>query len=574
MEGAGVERPDSSAVTDRARKPDESSTVNNEKCMVNDAIEDSADVDVLVVGYGPSGATLTNLLAKRGYRVAVFDQAAQIYDKPRAITADQEIMRAFQECGLADEIAATTSPHPGTDFVGVEGQVIKRFYPAPPPNPLGWEPSWMFVQPELEATLRRGVERFAHAQVHLEHEFLSCTQTDSGVTAQFRRAGDGKLVSFRGKYLVGSDGARSAVRRDIDSTIEDLAFDEWWIVVDVFLRGPVELPARCVQYCRPSRPGTYIVGPDNLRRWEIKMLPGETPEDFQTNESVLQVLSTFVDVSQLEICRIAIYRFHALVVDQWRAGRVFLMGDAAHQMPPFLGQGLCAGIRDAFNLAWKIDGVERLGFSPRLLDTYGDERKPHVRSIVALAKSFGLIIGELDSEAARLRDRNLGEQLAAGKAETVRQKFIPGLEAGLLARDASGCLVAGAGALFVQPWVLAPAGRMRLDDAAGAGFLMVATDAEALGWLNEEHARSWGEIGGVRVLVQGAEVAEAVPNALVLRADDQLLQDWLSGLGMSVVIVRPDRYVYGGARNPHELQELVEGLCESLSDSRVAQVCA
>ena len=279
----------------------------------------------------------------------MLDVATGIYPKPRAITADHEVLRTFQECGLADSID-TRWAHPGTDYVGMQGQVIKRFYPAPPPEPLAWMPSWMFMQPELEASLRKGVSRYPGVVEMLGHELLHYGQDDDGVTASVRRLADGQSTTLTAR----------------------------WLVVDAWVRGPTRLAPRCVQYCRPSRPGTYIVGPGDLRRWEVKLLPGEKPEDFASDESVMKALSSFVDTTHLELHRVAVYRFHALVVERWREGRVFLLGDAAHQMPPFLGQGLCAAVRDVYNLAWKLDGVGRLGWNPALLDTYGIERKRQV----------------------------------------------------------------------------------------------------------------------------------------------------------------------------------------------------
>jgi len=524
----------------------------------------SNEFDILIVGYGPSGATFATLMAQRGYRVAVVDQADAIYDKPRAITADQEVMRVFQECGLAEEIAAATTPHPGTDFVGLQGQTIKRFYPAPPPHRLGWEPTWMFVQPELEASLRRGLERRPGVQVFLGHQCVGLSQDATRVHARLRRLRDGSDVELRGRYLVGADGGRSLVRRSIDAGIEDLAFDEWWMVVDAWVRGPLELPQRCVQYCRPSRPGTYIVGPDNLRRWEIKLLPGETPQDFATDGAVLAVLRDFVDTTHLALCRTAIYRFHALVVDQWREGRVFLMGDAAHQMPPFLGQGLCAGIRDAVNLAWKLDGVERRGFAPALLDSYGEERKQHVRTVVGHAKSFGLIIGELDLEAARQRDERLGEELRSGRAVTVRQKFIPMLEAGLLARDAHGQLARGAGELCVQPWVLHHGAARRLDDLLPAGFLLIADGADALAWPDPAQDAGWHRLGGTRLQIGPQGAAPAVTGVLAFQERDGLLAEQLRELGARVVVVRPDRYLFGAAGSPEELRAVLRQLLSAV----------
>ena len=542
----------------------------------------ATDFDILVVGYGPTGATFASLMAKRGYRVGVFDAATTIYDKPRAITADQEVMRIFQACGVADDIAPTTSPHPGTDFVGVEGQVIKQFYPAPAPHRLAWEPTWMFVQPELEALLRRGVERQTGVTTHLGYECLAYEQDAQRVVASFRRLSDDARVSVSARYLIGADGGRSTIRRAMDTPVEDLAFDEWWIVVDAWLRGPVALPARCVQYCRPSRPGTYIVGPGQLRRWEIKLLPGETPDDFQTEASVLAALGTFVDTTQLELCRTAIYRFHALVVEHWRDRRVFLMGDAAHQTPPFLGQGLCAGIRDTVNLAWKIDGVERLGYPDSLLDTYVEERKPHVRTVVAHAKTFGLIIGELDPEAARQRDRELGEALASGRAETVRQKFIPNLESGLIARDGDGSKARGAGELFVQPWIVTREGERRMDDLLPPDWALVTDTPEVWSWLSAQDAKDLARWNARRAVVQahradfaGSIVSGAVSDfsqqahsgVHVLQDRDGLFARFLDELGARVVLVRPDRYVYGAAANAAELSALLAGLRKALASN-------
>lgn len=523
--------------------------------------------DILVIGYGPSGATIANLLGKRGYRVVVIDQSASIYDKPRAITADQEALRIFQEIGLADQVLERSTPHPGTDFVGLENQVIKRFYPAPPPNPLGWEPSFMFMQPELEATLRDAVARQERIQVLLQHRFVALDQDDHGVTARVLRLQDGEEVTLRARYVVAADGASSQVRKQWGAPIEDLAFDEWWLVVDAWVRGPVELPPRCVQYCRPSRPGTYIVGPGALRRWEIKMMPHETPRDFESHDAVWRVLGEFVDTSALEHCRTAVYRFHALVVQQWRDRRVFLMGDAAHQMPPFLGQGLCAGVRDAFNLAWKLDAVMRLGASSDLLDTYGEERKRHVRTVVGHAKSFGLIIGELDVAAARERDRQLGEELASGRAVTVRQRFIPGLETGLIDRDAAGQPTPGAGELLVQPHVRqGNEPWQRLDDVLGKRIAVVATDAAVLGALDGESAAWLEALDGRQFVVHGAgSPAPATPGAVPAWEErDDLLTDWLRERQAVALVARPDRYVYGVARDGAELRRLVERLCATV----------
>ena len=218
------------------------------------------------------GATLANLLARAGLRVAVVEAEREIYDKPRAITMDHEVMRVFQACGLADKIAPFTAPHPGTHYLGVDGRVIKKFDPLPPPAPLGWPPTGTFVQPKVEAALRAGVAKDRKADIFLGEPATAFAEDDDGVTLTL--AGGRRLG---GRYLLGCDGANSFVRKQLGVPLEDLAFDEWWMVVDVRLREPVELPPRCIQYCWPERPATFILGAGDLRRWEIKMLPGETP---------------------------------------------------------------------------------------------------------------------------------------------------------------------------------------------------------------------------------------------------------------------------------------------------------
>ena len=534
---------------------------------------DATDVDVLISGYGPTGATLANLLGRRGHRVLVIDQAATIYDKPRAITADHEVFRVLQECGIAQEIAETTTPHPGTDYVGLQGQTIKRFYPAPPPNALGWEPSWMFVQPDLEAHMRKAVDKLPQVRSWLSHQLLDFAQDDKQVSARIRRLNDGSETTVRARYLVAADGASSLVRKQLASPIEDLAFDEWWVVVDAWINGPIDLPERCVQYCRPTRPGTYIVGPGTLRRWEIKLLPHEDPAHYRDHhEAVWRMLGEFADTRSLEHCRTAVYRFHALVVQEWRQGRVFLAGDAAHQMPPFLGQGLCAGVRDASNLAWKLDAVLRGAAHDRLLESYTTERKKHVRTVVGHAKSFGLIIGELDINKARERDRVLEEELRSGRAETIRQRFIPGLEMGLIAHDAQGALAAGAGELFIQPWVRqAQAPWTLLDDLTGPRFVVAARSAAFFDALSEEAQQHLRALHACAVVVQREPTSTLGSSALpVLTERDGLLSDWLVLHGAVAVLARPDKYVYGIARDADELGRLLATLCAEMGAEMAA----
>src|SRR5262245_33794311 len=514
--------------------------------------------DALIVGFGPVGATMANLLARKGLRVAVIDAERGIYGKPRALTFDHEAMRIFQACGLAQRIAEFTAPHRGTHYLGVDGRVIKKFDPMPPPYPLGWSPTITFVQPELERVLREGAGS-AGADVFLGHVGISFPPDEESVAVTVRDAERGDERVLHARSLLGCDGANSFVRKQLDIPLEDLGFDEWWMVVDTLIRRPVDLPPRSIQYCWPSRPSSFIPGPGSLRRWEIKLLPGEDPKEFGRQENVIRQIARFADASCLDIWRSAVYRFHAVVAQRWRHRRVFLLGDACHQTPPFLGQGMCAGIRDAANLAWKLAMVLQEGASDALLDTYEEERKPHVRKLVAAAKEFGLIIGELDPEAARVRDEVLRGQLERGESETIRQRYVPDLAGGIIDRDARA---RAPGTLFVQPKVVQTTGsEVLLDDLLRFRFLIATATAHAQTWLTSESLALWRGLGGERIVI--AEPAHEQPYERpaddvrhVVQAD-ALFPAWMSQHGCAAAVVRPDRYVFGAANDATELNRLV-----------------
>ena len=478
--------------------------------------------DVAIVGLGPVGAIFANLLAKAGLSVAVVERTADIYDKPRAITLDHEALRVLQAIGLADFMEQAIAPHNGSHYLGVDGEIIKIFDPMPPPYPLGWIPNVTFVQPDLEQALRDKLAEYPQADIFLATAAVTLEQDERALTLTARRE-QGEEFLIRARYLVGCDGANSFVRKQRGIGLDDLAFDEWWVVVDTLTSDPAKRPARSFQYCWPSRPGTFVPGPRNLRRWEIKLLPGEDPEAAGAPDNVVKLLKGFTDISDLTIWRSAVYRFHALLGQRWRDGRVLLMGDAVHQTPPFLGQGLCAGIRDAVNLAWKLRLVLRGDADEALLDAYEIERKPHVRAVVASAKEFGKIIGELDPVAASERDVRLRADLKSGKAETIRQKFIPDLVTGLIERDSRL-----GGRLFVQPHVRGPDGGVRrLDDFLKPEFAIVAASPETMGWLSDDLRAEWQRIGRVQVVVANAGESSVHDGILTVVETEKLFADWM-----------------------------------------------
>lgn len=513
--------------------------------------------DVAVVGMGPVGATIACLLARHGMHVLVVDRELSIYDKPRAIVLDHEALRVLQHCGVEDAFFRSVSPHTGTDFVGVDGQLIKLFDPKAPPFELGWPPNVMFIQPELEEALARAMDSYATIE---RRRGVSVTGVDD--------RGDRVILSLsdtdaderkvEAAWVIGADGANSFVRETAQLPLHDMDFAEWWIVIDAWLTGNAILPRKTTQYCQPKRPATFVVGPRGLLRWEIKLLPNEDPQEMRTDKRVDELLSDFIDPGAVRLWRSAVYRFRAAVAERWRSGRLLIAGDAAHTMPPFLAQGLCAGLRDAAALAWRLEQVLHHDAPSSLLDTYEEERKPHVTEIIRHAKEFGLIIGELDPQRALERDRLLEQQLRSGNAPTERQAFVPNLSNGVIApHDAL------AGTLFIQPRVRTSADQeaVLMDDLIGPDFLIVAADPVLLD-LTPALAARWDAIGGQRLLL-----GSGTPPAGVARLYDVegAVARWLDRSNINAAIVRPDRYVYGGAIDADALEGMIGQLTDLLT---------
>ena len=512
--------------------------------------------DVAIVGLGPVGATAANLLGKHGYKTVVIEREPEIYDKPRAISFDQEAMRVFQSIGLTEEILTCTTRYRPALYLGAEGQVIRRIDPSPEPFPLHWLPNYLFNQPGLEKALRHGLRRFESIDVRLEHEVRSMAQKRDYVRLTVQDLQRGTEYDLSAHYVWACDGAGSPVRHLMDLPLEDLDFDEEWIVIDVKVNDPTILPETNIQYCEPTRPSTYVVGPGNHRRWELMLNPGESPEEVAKEERILDLLRRWGEPSNFDIWRAAVYRFHALVAITWSKGRVYLLGDAAHQTPPFMGQGMCQGIRDAANLIWKLNQVERFKAPATLFAHYERERKPHVKALTEFTKLLGKTICERDPAKARARDARLEEDLRSGRMVTVRQNLIPNLTEGVLDL-ANGVPVGPAGRLFPQPAVIDCAGtEALLDDIIGAGFLLVVQRPDMLDGLSGED-RDWFERSGGQIVVvtdtpSGAEGQITAMNTVLSSVFDA----W----ECSALLVRPDKYIFGAAADAHAAGALLNRL--------------
>ncbi|RPH43084.1 MAG: bifunctional 3-(3-hydroxy-phenyl)propionate/3-hydroxycinnamic acid hydroxylase [Burkholderiales bacterium] len=502
------------------------------------------DCDVAILGCGPVGATLANQLGAAGLDVVVIERDAQVFPLPRAIHFDGETMRIFQSLGLRAEVEAISRPGTkGMQFVNAEDRVLMVRAGTAAEGPQGGANNHYFHQPELEVVLRAGLARYPNVRLLAGREAMAVEADAAGVRIVLDDGlRDGIVTSVtngpdaptdpqaasdaaaptevRARWLVGCDGGRSMVRRAIGSTNEDLGLHQPWLVFDAILERELDLPDYTVQRCDPARPMTMCCVTGQRRRWEIMLMPGDDPEAIARPENVWPLISRWVTPADARLERSAVYTFHSVIARGWRRGRLLIAGDAAHQTPPFLGQGLCAGIRDCVNLAWKLVRVVRGTAPDTLLDTYEPERRPHVQAFIELAVRLGAVIQATDPAVAAERDA----RFLAGEAQVFEYPQ-PGLGPG----QHAGAL---GGTLFPQPRL--PDGR-RLDEALGDAFAVLG-DAAAIDAVDAATRERWRAAG-----------------AVVLRDPGDAVAAWWRTRGMAAVVLRPDRYLLGAARDAGEL---------------------
>ncbi|MGH6628012.1 MAG: bifunctional 3-(3-hydroxy-phenyl)propionate/3-hydroxycinnamic acid hydroxylase [Burkholderiaceae bacterium] len=483
--------------------------------------------DIAIIGCGPAGALLANLLGQAGLSVLVLEKEAAIYPLPRAIHFDGEVMRIFQSAGLREAVEGISRPGlKGMHFVNAAGETLLIRGGTTAQGPHGCASNYYFHQPELEQVLRAGATRFANVQVRLRHEVMQMAEAGDHVRLAVNDLQTGANVEVQARYVVGCDGARSLVRKILGSPMRDLGLHQSWLVFDAFLKDDAPaLPDYTVQHCDPARPMTYCNVTGNRRRWEIMLMPGDDPATLVQPETLWRLVSRWVKPEHADIERAVIYTFHSVIAEGWRNGRLLLAGDAAHQTPPFLGQGMCAAMRDVANLAWKLEAVLRGQAPDALLDTYESERSPHVHAFIELAVRLGDIIQTTDPEKARERDA----RFKAGQPE-IFEFPSPRLGSGLLRGDA-----APVGQPFPQP---------RLDDgqlldARIGNRLAVIGRADLLDRVSEDTRQAWRHW-----------------SAVVLPATDQALREWLDSRGVAAIMLRPDRYIMGMASLPGDLDAI------------------
>jgi flavoprotein hydroxylase len=490
------------------------------------------------------GQVLAILLGQRGHRVAVVERWPEPYPLPRAVHFDHEVGRILQGAGVAGALAGRTVPAPVYEWRNARGETLIRFGRDTERSLSGWPESSMFCQPELERILDERARALPSVSVERGAEAVALAADEDGVAIEARRAGGGART-LRARFAVGCDGANSFVRERIGSGWHDLGFHFDWLVVDLLPADPRWEGPLNWQLCDPARPTTLVSGGPGRRRFEFMRLPHETLDELNRPDTAWRLLAPWgLHPGNAKLERHAVYTFRARWADRWRSGRTLLAGDAAHQMPPFAGQGMCAGLRDAANLAWKLDLVLRGLAGEALLDSYPSERAPHVQTMIQLSVALGRVICVADPAEAEARDRRMIAEAAAQAAPIA--PALPPLGPGCFAPGSPA-----AGQLFVQDLVRHRGVSGLFDDVVGRGFALVSPAGDPAAALDAESAAWLASLGGL--------TAHVAPGAPVEDANGGYAR-WFARHGAALALVRPDFAVFGTAAGLSGASALVRAL--------------
>lgn len=511
-----------------------------------------ADYDVVVVGYGPVGELLTLLLARAGFRVCAVERHPTFFGLPRAVHFDDEVARILQSAGLEAEIERIALPTDRCkfDYIGAAGQTIMSMMVGAERGDAGWSAAYSFAQPDLEAALDAAIRTQPGATVRMGMECSAIRQdADRAVVTLHPRDGAAP-TTITARYVVGADGANSFVRRQMDVVVHDLGFAYDWLVVNVRYPRPEAAPTlNMMQICDPARPITIVPAGRDRQRFEFMLAPGETALEMNHAEVSWGLLARFgVTPDNATLERHAVYTFGARWAETWRDGRLLLAGDAAHTMPPFRAQGMCAGMRDAATLAWRLGMVLRDEAAADFLDGYGAERIPHVAALIDQAVEIGRMICIADPARAAQRDAMMAAaaQMPDFKPPIQPLRLGPGV---VRDGDATG------GFLGFQGTIELDGVRGRFDTIVGGGFSLVGVGVDPAAWLSAESLAYLDALG--------ATVAMVSPDGPVRDVDGDYAR-WFAREGVVAVLTRPDFYRFGSAATAGDIEPLVAALRATL----------
>lgn len=519
------------------------------------------DADVIVVGNGPVGATLGILLAQRGRQTIVLERRRRPYTLPRATSFDGETARLLAGCGTGPSLGRITEPATGYQWHSADGEVLLDIaFRAE--GPYGWPDASTMHQPALEELLASRAAGLPGVTAVRGRQVVGIEEHDDRVVVTAEDE-DGAARTYTARWVVGCDGANSFVRDHLDVPVTDLGFSYEWLLCDVRLREPGTFVPTNVQICDPARPTTLVGSGPGHRRWEFMRLPGERAADLNREETAWRLLAPHgVTPDTATLLRSTTYIFQSRWAEQWRVGRVLLAGDAAHLMPPFAGQGMCSGIRDVVNLAWKLDLVMG-GLAPEwLLDTYTEERRAQVHKSILSSVQLGRVICVTDPDAAAERDSTI---LAGrrGRGPAAPDPALP-LTEGLLHRRVDGSPISPAGEVAPQGRIRGLGGTGLFDDVVGRGFVLMLAQGADAGLDAEQSAFLKGL--GTHVVTLLPE--DGTPQNMWVADVGGVYRAFLARHGADAVLIRPDYYVYGAASGLGAAATLVDDLRARLYSSR------
>ena len=483
------------------------------------------EFDITIVGLGPAGGTLSNLLAMHGFSILILDREKSFYPLPRAVHFDDEIMRVFQTIGITKDFLKYTIINKGTKFVNSREKVILDW---PRPKKItdnGWYPSYRFHQPDLEKQLRKKLKKYKKVFIEQNSEVKKITNSKNHVDIVYSNTRNHKEYYVRSKYLVGCDGANSVTRKQMKTKMDNLGFTQKWAVVDLILKKKKNnLPDRTIQYSNPKQPATYCRNVGKRRRWEFAIKKNQSDKKVLSENYIWNFLKPWLNKSEAIIERKTIYQFESAIARKWRKGRIFIAGDAAHLMPPFMGQGMCAGIRDASNLAWKIATCLRVKHNDTFLNTYQSERSLNVREYIETTMRMGEFVNAVES--IQITDNISSDNKGIKSMQSIKPKIGKGL--GHL-KDKNR------GKIFPQFKLNK---NISLDDNfSKKGILILSSDIKT-------------------------KVSKNYP--LVNSKKFKKLSVYLKNINSKAIIVRPDRFILGSANSNHEINLLLKKYSEIL----------
>ncbi|MBD9730945.1 bifunctional 3-(3-hydroxy-phenyl)propionate/3-hydroxycinnamic acid hydroxylase [Streptomyces althioticus] len=493
--------------------------------------------DVAVIGYGPTGVTAANLLGGMGLRVLVLERDAEIFTRARAISTDEEVMRIWQRIGLAERLKRDMLTERPVDFVDANGRPFVSARPTPRGH--GHPPQMFIYQPALEQVLRDGVDRYPNVRVLLRHECLRLRQDAEGVELTVVGTADDSVHRLHASYVIAADGGSSLTRAQLNIGYEGKTYEDRWVVIDTKMLKPWPDHDKLRFHCDPARPAVDCPTPLDHHRWEFPILPGDDEKQLTTEDAVHRLVARYgISRDSIKVLRATVYSHHVRFATRFRMGRVFLAGDAAHAMPPWIGQGMAAGVRDVANLCWKLDAVLHGELPESVLDSYEAERKPHVKEVTKRAVFVGRIITERRLPVARVRDGVLRAlDRVPGFADRMQDaNWIPvaRYDTGLQARPRAKAH----GSQVPQPWVTGPDGtRVRLDDALGGRWLLLHS-----GMPTPQPAWERLALPSLAITPVGSSPGEGT-----LVDSDGVLLPWMREHRASTLALRPDAYVYAAA---------------------------